>query len=110
MEWIEREGTQEERPADVDTTSSPETVYLRRNQTRVEETDADGVKTAKWTYEEAEMSRDEYNSQQNELSSPLAKAIMQANTELIAQNELLQIQVEMLMEMIAPIPAATEGE
>lgn len=86
-------------------------MYLRRNQTRIEETDEGGVKVAKWTYEEAEMSRAEYDSQQNELSSPLAKAIMQANTELIAQNELLQIRVEMLMELIAPVePEATEGE
>lgn len=86
-------------------------MYLRRNQTKVEETDEGGAKVAKWTYLEAEMSRAEYDSQQNELSSPLAKAIMQANTELIAQNELLQIQIEMLMEMIAPVEAAaTEGE
>lgn len=85
---------------------------MRRNQTEVEEVMEDGVKIVKWTYEEAQMSRAEYDQQQNELSSPLAKAIMQANTELIAQNQLLQIQVEMLMEILTPTEPEelTEGE
>ena len=36
MEWIKREGTQTERPADLDITSSATTVYQRRNQKQEE--------------------------------------------------------------------------
>ena len=93
MEYIEREGTQEKRPAELDTTSSRDTVYFRRN-IRQEETE-EGMK---WVYEEAEMSREEWEKQEKELRSPLACQIMQANNELIAKNELLQIEVESLID------------
>lgn len=98
MEWIEREGTQKERPADLDTTSSRTTVYRRRNQRQEEKESRDGDKETVWVYEEMEMSREEYERQQAELLSPLAQTIMQANTELIAKNEMLQIQIEMLLD------------
>jgi hypothetical protein len=56
-----------------------------------------------------EMSREEYDRGQAELASPLALAIMQSNTELIAKNELLQIQVEMLLDTLSNTDE-TEGE
>lgn len=111
MEWITREGTQEARPEDLDTTSSETTVYFRRNQHQNEEADEqqEGSTVKKWVYEEAEMSREEYNRQQSDLSSPLAKAILQANNELIAKNELLQIEIEMLLDLLTPA-VTEEGE
>lgn len=57
-----------------------------------------------------EMSREEYERQQADLLSPLAKEIMQANTELIAKNELLQIQVEMLLDAMSQTDETVEGE
>ena len=56
-----------------------------------------------------EMSREEYDRGQAELAAPLALAIMQSNTELIAKNELLQIQVEMLLDTLSSTDE-TEGE
>lgn len=108
MEWLKREGTQLERPEDIDAISSPTTIYHRRNQKQSEEQDEDGQKIIKWIYEEAEQSREEYERQQNDLSSPLAKEIMQANNELIAKNELLQIQVEILLDLLTNT-GGTEG-
>lgn len=101
MEWIVREGTQDERPSDIDLISSADTVYKRRNQRQVEVEDESGQKVKKWIYEEMEIPRAEYERQQNDLQSPLAMEIMQANTALIAQNELLQVQIEALMETLA---------
>lgn len=109
MEWIKREGTQTEHPADLDITSSATTVYQRRNQKQEERENQDGTKELIWTYEEMEMSREEYDRGQAELASPLALAIMQNNTELIAKNELLQIQVEMLLDTLSSTDE-TEGE
>lgn len=104
MEYITREGTQDVRPADVDFTSSSTTVYFRRNQHQIEEKDEQtGETVTKWLYEEAEMDRAEYDA----MRSPLARQIMQANNELIAKNELLQIEVEMLLDLLTP---AEEGE
>lgn len=109
MEWIKREGTQTERPEDLDVTSSATTVYQRRNQKQEERENQDGTKELIWTYEEMEMSREEYDRGQAELASPLALALMQSNTELIAKNELLQIQVEMLLDALSSTDE-TEGE
>lgn len=108
MEWIKREGTQKERPEDLDTTSSKTTVYLRRKQTQIEHEMEDGQKIKALAYEEAEMGKEEWERQQNDLYSPLAKEIMQANNDLIAKNELLQIQVEMLLDLLTNTDG-TEG-
>lgn len=54
-----------ERPEEVDRTSSPTTVYLRRNIEQVQK-EVDGIdgemQTTEWQYEEMEMSIAEYNS------------------------------------------------
>lgn len=54
-----------ERPEEVDRTSSPTTVYLRRNIEQVQK-EVDGIdgemQTTEWQYEEMEMSVEEYNN------------------------------------------------
>ena len=60
MNWTEHDGYQSEMPLEVDTTSSPTTVYLRRNIEEVTETDEQGVAVTHWHYEEAELTTDEY--------------------------------------------------
>ncbi|MBS6194260.1 MAG: hypothetical protein KH828_01585 [Clostridiales bacterium] len=62
-EWKLQQGTQEERPEEIDRTSSPTTVYLRRNITQVERAveGESGEQTVKeWQYEEQEMTVEEY--------------------------------------------------
>lgn len=57
--WKEVTGTQPNKPAELDTASSPNTVYLRRNIRQTEITS--GEETIQvWKYEEAQLSKAEY--------------------------------------------------
>lgn len=47
-------------PEEFDTTSSPETVYQRRNIKEVEKTEEDGKKVTGWEREERELTVGEY--------------------------------------------------
>lgn len=62
-EWKMQRGSQRESPEEVDKTSSPTTVYLRRKIERVEIlTEGTEAGTSnEWQYEEMEMSRKEYD-------------------------------------------------
>ena len=62
MNWKETEGFQPERPLEIDTVSSPTTIYLRKNIEEVPNTDAEGKKTegTHWKYEEAEILREDF--------------------------------------------------
>lgn len=55
------EGSQTERPLEVDTTSSKTVVYLRKNIERVEKEDEQGNKYELWEYDEAQLTHDEYS-------------------------------------------------
>lgn len=59
-DWKKVQGSQEEKPAEFDTTSSEVVVYQRRNIQRVKVTNPDGTTTELWEYEEREMTREEY--------------------------------------------------
>ena len=65
-DWKKVTGTQTERPEEIDKTSSPSTVYLRRNieqiEKEVEGTDGEVQTTTEWHYEEKEMSIEEYKN------------------------------------------------
>ena len=62
LQWKEHEGYQEERPLEVDTESSPTTVYLRKNIEEVPNVDPEGGETegTHWRYDEAELTPEEY--------------------------------------------------
>lgn len=59
-DWKKVQGSQPERPAEVDTTSSASTVYQRRNIEQITVENGDGTTTELWQYEEREMTREEY--------------------------------------------------
>ena len=63
-DWKIQHGTQPKRPEEVDRTSSPTTVYLRRNIEQVQIPVSDGTEetVTQWRYEEKEMSVEEYNN------------------------------------------------
>lgn len=48
-------------PDEVDTTSSPTTVYIRKNIRQETFIDADGRELTAWRYDEAKISKAEYN-------------------------------------------------
>ena len=51
MEWYSAESTAEEKPKELDITSSPETVYMRRNITQQPVIDEEGEEAGKkWVY------------------------------------------------------------
>ena len=55
------EGSQAERPLEIDTTSSKSVVYLRKNIERVEHEDEQGNVYELWEYDEAQLTSDEYS-------------------------------------------------
>jgi hypothetical protein len=80
------------KPEDYDTTSSPTTVYQRRNVKDVTlqgDDDAPGV--AGWEYEERQLTRDEYNAQQAELESPATQMIMQTLSAIELSQEMMEV-------------------
>lgn len=58
--WKTVQGSQPERPGEIDTTTSAVVVYQRKNIQRVTVEDPADGSTELWQYEEREMSRDEY--------------------------------------------------
>ena len=68
LEWIHVQGTQEERPAEVDLSNAKQSslspigyVYLRKNIQRIEVTDpVTGETTEVWDYDEAILTRADY--------------------------------------------------
>lgn len=61
-DWKTITGSQTEQPAEIDKTSSPTTVYLRKNIEQVEKEDTNGEKVTLWQYDEREMTTAEYEN------------------------------------------------
>lgn len=59
-DWKKVQGSQVEKPAEFDTTTSKVVVYQRKNIERITVTDMDGKIAELWEYDEREMSYDEY--------------------------------------------------
>lgn len=66
-----------EEPKAIDMTTSPTTVYERRNISKVTVEDENGS-VDMWEYEERQMTIEEYESMQNALETPAMQTIMQA--------------------------------
>lgn len=79
LNWRKAEGTQPEKPKELDTASSPHAVYVRKDikQEVKEQTDGSTVKV--WTYKEAVLNLKEYEQYKKELSE----------CESMAQQELI---------------------
>lgn len=53
-------GSQAEKPAELDTTSSVNFVYYRKNIKQIEHTDEQGNTVKLWQYDEAKVTKQEY--------------------------------------------------
>ena len=89
--YQKREGTQAEKPAELDRTSSPSTVYLRKNIVQKVRTDEDGTEVIVWEYEEAEMTSAEFEKYE--------KLLIQAESPAIAQLQQQISELQMSQEM-----------
>lgn len=95
MEWRKATGTQTTQPAVLDLDSSPSTVYIRKNITKATVRDAEGVKVPVWKYDEAAISRAEYEKNEA-IYSELVLAIEQqaASDDLLADVILQQADTQ----------------
>ena len=59
--WQRVQGSQVNKPSEFDTTSSPTTVYQRKNIQRIEIENMDGTKSELWEYDERTMTHEEYS-------------------------------------------------
>lgn len=91
MEWKQIEGYQPKRPAEVDTESSPTTIYLRRNIIEVPNVDMDGEETegTHWAYEEMQMPKEDFAI----ISQAATLANQRAMDETMAEILLNQLEV-----------------
>ena len=53
-------GSQAEKPSELDTTSSANYVYYRKNIKQIEQTDEQGNTVKLWQYDEAKVTKQEY--------------------------------------------------
>lgn len=105
LKWQTVQGNQETKPALTDTTSSPTTVYIRKNVKRVLVTQADGNSAYVWQYEEAALTLAEYKEYEAlvaELETPAIQALQE-------QNYILQAALADIYESIAEQMSAQEN-
>ena len=99
--YQKREGTQAEKPAELDRTSSPSTVYLRKNIVQKVRTDEDGTEVIVWEYEEAVMTSAEFEKYEKLLiqaESPAITQLQQQISELQMSQEMQTIDREIAEE------------
>ena len=81
-DWKKVTGTQPDKPEEIDRTSSPLTVYLRKNIEQVtrEVEGSNGKMATEWQYDEKEMTVEEYENM------ALMKTIVEENTSGIVES------------------------
>lgn len=83
-DWKKVTGTQPDKPEEVDRTSSPSTVYLRKNieqvTREVEGSDGKMQTVTEWQYDEKEMTVKEYENM------ALMKSVVEENTSGIVES------------------------
>ena len=83
-DWKKVTGTQPDKPEEVDRTSSPSTVYLRKNieqvTREVEGNDGKMQTVNEWQYDEKEMTVEEYENM------ALVKTVVEENTSGIVES------------------------
>lgn len=82
INWRRAEGTQAEKPKEIDTAASPFSVYMRKNIQQEIREQPDGESVAVWTYEEAVLTLKEYAQYEKELAE--CKSLSQQ--ELVENN------------------------
>lgn len=92
IKWKQVTGCQQEQPKAVDTVSSPDTVYLRRNikscKIKMGDATIDG-----YTYEEAQLTIDEYEEYKASMDNPAVQ-------EVIEKVATLEESVALILEMM----------
>jgi hypothetical protein len=68
LNWRKAEGTQAEKPKEIDTAASPLCVYLRKNIQQEKREQQGGESVSVWTYDEAVLTLAEYAQYQKELA------------------------------------------
>ena len=83
-DWKKVTGTQPDKPEEVDRTSSPSTVYLRKNieqvTREVEGSDGKMQTVNEWQYDEKEMTVEEYENM------AIVKTVVEENTSGIVES------------------------
>lgn len=92
------EGTQEERPQELEIALS--CVYLRKDIQRIPKEDSNGAIIFVWSYQEAQLTPEEYAEYVAEMDSPSVESIMQTISDIQAQQELQALDSEMNSEMV----------
>lgn len=93
--WKKVTGCQPNKPDEVDTTSSPTTVYLRRNIREAEIAEQmDGTPITGWEYEEAQLSLEEYKEY-----SEMAQIFFTPEMEQMKQR--LEVQEQIIAALAA---------
>lgn len=86
INWRKVEGTQAEKPKELDTESSSRAVYIRKNITQETREQESGESIQVWVYEEAKLSLSEYAQYQKELAecgSLSQQELMESNLVLM---------------------------
>lgn len=82
-DWRKVQGSQSEKPAEFDMTTSAVVVYQRKNIERVTVENTDGTTTELWQYDEREMTREEYVDLQLEQNrADIAYVAMETGVDL----------------------------
>lgn len=105
LQWKTVTGTQDKKPVLTDTTSSPTTVYIRKNVKRVLVTQEDGNVAYVWQYEEAALTLAEYAEYEAlvaEIETPAIQALQE-------QNNILQAALADIYESIAEQTTSQEN-
>lgn len=99
-EWLRVTGSQADRPKEIDTDSSPTTVYLRRGIKEIEismdagEEQANTIK--EWEYEERELTREEYA--QSLIVKENTQGIVEAVTEFNKESAIDEYTMQLIEE------------
>ena len=84
-DWVKVNGSQEEKPAEFDETSSSSVVYQRRNVHTIEVENQNGTKVTLWEYEERTLTPSEANLEKNNIE--LKEKLEAQATQLNEQND-----------------------
>ena len=94
-DWKKVQGSQFQKPAEFDTTTSEVVVYQRRNIERVTVKGMDGTTTELWEYDERELSREEYTIVRAEAQQEQINQIDETSTTgLLAVTDLYEQLIE----------------
>ena len=94
MKFYHVTGTQETKPLEIDTESSKDTVYIRRDIERVTKEDEQGNTYEAWEYDEAQLNHEEYEWYKRETDSPALDMMMQRVNDIEANQQIGDITVE----------------